>query len=583
MRHVRPILILFFLTLGFSGFAACGGDAPDPGADGTEREVVPTCEGKCDGPNDIFTSPYKADMDALNAIFSDGTPMENIEDAFVVEVDLGEAQFTAPTHLFSGPVNVIPYADGDNVTDAAGEVMERGDAVIAEAFAPGVIGLTIKHHRSSNRTMSPHDIETDIKEQVKLQDTHIGIVVGAVRDGEMGAITLNNPQSYEGGRFGSPSYPMIFVKPAWPEYLPSGLEWGFNDNTVLMMAGFNAVSNFPGDYNGGDPLAAHTVERLEEHTAMMVRAITGDSEAQDFFSDPANLVYCAELAFLGFSAGLHFPLNEATMVPLVGEEVWGDFVAEVEKHQAGDESAFSTMNSNPMISNLPLTFPPDDLQPAHTYAPNAAELADKLAFKPMTMADIVQQFLRTHVPRQHLGEAMAPVQGQLLNAMKPGLLESMAMDEVPAEDPRRVAIDQLFGALVDVVSTPHADYETFLQNLAPLMEQARQVTGPRDDSGTGYFVPPSLYHVIAQEKHPGGLLGMKYVGHGVHVSATYLDTSEDEESEEDSSVLPDDSPYAHSCQSSCGGQAPESSCWCDDLCTQYGDCCDDVQEQCTFE
>ena len=569
---------------------ACGDDATEQeseNADVPDRVIPEGCLGKCDSPYDIFTSPWKADVEAMNEIWPNGPTMETVEDAFVVDVDLGEAQFTAPTHLFGGPINVIPYADGDNVTDASGEVLERGDQVIAQAFAPGVLGFTIKHHRPSNRTMTPHDVQTDIKEQVKLQDTHIGIAVGIMRDGQPGAMTLNNPQGYEQGRFGSPSYPPIFVKPAWPDYLPSGMGWEFNHNTLLMLAGFNAVSNFPGDYNGGDPLAAHNVERLEEHVIMMVKAITGDDEAQAFFEDPANLVYCAELVFLGTSAGLHFPLTEETMVPLVGEDVWDAFVAEVDKHNDDDQvSTFESMNSNPLIDKVPLTLPVDDLKPVYEYSDNPDELRHKLAFKPMTMSDIVHHFLRTHVPRQHLGEALAPVQGQLLAAMKPGLLEAMAMDEIPEEDPRRQAVDQLFEGLVDVVSTPHDSYEDFLANLAPLMEQARQITGPRpgDESGSAYFVPPSLYHVVAQGQHPGGLMGINYLGHGIHVSATYRpDGGDQEEEEEPEPTLDEEEPYGASCQTACGGQSADRSCWCDDICETYGDCCYDIVEYCPHE
>jgi hypothetical protein len=34
-----------------------------------------------------------------------------------------------------------------------------------------------------------------------------------------------------------------------------------------------------------------------------------------------------------------------------------------------------------------------------------------------------------------------------------------------------------------------------------------------------------------------------------------------------------------SCEGHCGGQAP-GGCWCDSLCTQYGDCCGDKQNKC---
>jgi agmatine/peptidylarginine deiminase len=37
---------------------------------------------------------------------------------------------------------------------------------------------------------------------------------------------------------------------------------------------------------------------------------------------------------------------------------------------------------------------------------------------------------------------------------------------------------------------------------------------------------------------------------------------------------------AGTCVGSCGGQSAPNSCWCDDLCVQYGDCCDDIEEAC---
>lgn len=564
---------------GALGFGGCD-SATENGLSEFSRVKATPCEGKCDGPGDVFISEYTADIAALNERYP-GPTMEKVEDAFVVHVDLGAAQFAAPTHLFGKAVNVIPYSNTDQVADATGAIIERGDEVIAQAFGPGIVGYSIKHHRPEYRTLSPADLQANIKEQVKLQDTHIQIVVGVVRDGKPGAITLNNPQTYEDGLFGDEVYSMIFVKPKYPEYLNADQVMAFNDNILLMTMGFNAVSNFPGDYNGGDPLAAHSIEKLREHVRQMVLAIGGDQDAIAFFQDPANQVYCAELAFLGASAGMHFPLNAETMIPLVGEEAWGLFLAEVEKSQAGEPNTFITMNDNPKAPLVALNLPPEDLKPAPQYAPNAAEEAQKLAFKPMTMADIVEQFLRTHVPREQMGESIAPVQGNLLSAMKPGLLEAMAMDQIPAEDPRRQAVDQLFEALVGVVSTSYGDYAEFQQNLAPLMAQARQVTGPRDDSGTGYFVPPSIFHVVAQGKHKG-ILGLDYVGHGLHASVTKKIANVSQEEEEDPGlvVVEPENPFAGSCQAACGGSSADGSCWCDTACAEYGDCCSDIQEHC---
>lgn len=566
-------------------FSACGKET-EPGDEGASqqeslRPVITPCDGKCDGPGAVWTSPYVADISRMNAIWPGEQPMESVEDAFMVRVELGQAAFDAPTHLFGGPVNIIPYSNDDGVQDASGAVMERGDEVIARAFGPGTIGFVIKHHRPEHRILRPSDLSSDLKEQAKLQVTHLGIVVGVEREGQAGAITLNNPQTYESGKFGSPDYPMIFAKPTWPEYLDPNQAQAFNDNTLIMMAGFNAVSNFPSDYNGGDPLGAHNVELLQEYTRQMVLAITGDQAARDFFEDPATQLYCAELGFVGMSAGLHFPLNARTMVPLVGQETWDKFVEQVELHNAGEASAFTELNGNDQVQYLRFALPPEDLQAMHTYSPDASTLATRLAFKPMTMADIVQHFLRTHVPREHLGEALAPVQGQLLAAMKPGLLEAMAMDAIPAEDPRRVAIDQLFEGMVQTVSTSYGSYEEFQQAIAPYMEQARKMTGPRDASGTGYFVPPSMYHVITQGKHPGGLIGLTYVGHGLHTSVVHdPGAMPDVPAEPAEPVLPPDNPFAGSCANSCGGASPDQTCYCDDVCAQYGDCCEDIVEHC---
>lgn len=37
---------------------------------------------------------------------------------------------------------------------------------------------------------------------------------------------------------------------------------------------------------------------------------------------------------------------------------------------------------------------------------------------------------------------------------------------------------------------------------------------------------------------------------------------------------------AGTCEGACGGQAAGGSCWCDDSCTEYGDCCADLADHC---
>lgn len=586
MRHRNLTTLAVLFAAGIAVMSGCAVDGNETVNNDPQSTRPASCFGKCDGPNDgIYQSPYEVDLEAVNELWPGAVEVTKVTDLFSVVVKLQEGvEFTAPTHLFGAPVNVIPYSNEDGVTDADGEEVPRGDEMIAKIFPPGRIGFAIKHHRPEYRELSAlGSSPSAMKEHLKLQDTHIELVIGVERDGKPGAITVNNPQNYENGHFGTPHYPMIFVKPEYPEYLSPSQRIAFNDNIRTMALGFNAVSTFPGDYNGGDPLAANSPAKVREHAIMMVRAITGDATALDFFEDPANKLYCAELAFVAASAGMIMPLNRATMEPLVGPETWDAFVAEVEAHNAGEPSAFVEMNDNKRVALVKLALAPEDLYPAPEYAPEEirTEESQRLAFEPMTMADIVDQFLRTHVPRESLGESLAPAQGALLTQMKPGLLEAMGLDSLPEDHPKRMAVEQLFQKMVAVVATPHEDYSAFRANLEPLLEQARMMTGPTDDTGSGLFVPPSLLHVTAQGKMTDRLLGLKYLGHGLHYSVCRRkETPVTPEPEPEEPVVEPDEPFAGSCTASCGGAAPDGSCFCDEICVEYGDCCADYEEHC---
>ncbi|RLB56582.1 MAG: hypothetical protein DRJ42_02845 [Deltaproteobacteria bacterium] len=505
MKTATTIALLLGLCFG----AGCATNTPqDP--------VEAACGGKCDDAQAI--PQYEADIAAMNANWSGTTPMQTVEDAYRVTVRLGDQTLVADTHLFGTDVNVIPYADGDNVADVDGNNVERGDAVIAQYFPPGEIGIAVKHHRPEHRELTLGGPGDDMKEHFKLQDTHIEIVVGVERDGQPGAITLNNPQDYQNGRFGNANYSMMFLRPVYPAFLTPDQITAFRDNIRTMLLGFNAVSNFPGDYNGGDPLAANSPEKVREHVGQMIRAIAGDADARAWFQDPANQVYCAELAHISFSAGMIVPLNAANIVPMVGQDTWDAYVAELEKHAAGQDSAFTDLNDNEYAALVDVTLAPEDLRPTADYAPVGNPAARQIAFQPMTMADIVESFMATHIPRDVMGEGVAPIQAAVLSQMKPGLLEAMAMDQIPETDPRRQAVDALFAQLVEVVGTSYGSYDEFRANLQPVMDQARMMTGPRDDTGTGLFVPPSLMHLIAKGRFDDGLMSLRYIGHGVHWS-----------------------------------------------------------------
>lgn len=459
-------------------------------------------------------------MAAVNANWPGDTPMETIEDAFRVRLIVDEhSTIAADTHLFGQTVNVIPYHDGDQVTDASGALVDRGDSVIARYFPAGEIGFSIKHHRPSHRTLALEGRSTaEMITDFKLQDTHIGVVVGIVRDGKQGAITLNNPQHYEAGRFGSAKYPTIFLKPAYPPFLSEEQRAIFRDNIRTMLVGFNAVSKFPLKYNGDDPLGAHDLESLTRLSTMMVRAIAGDEEARRWFREDENHLYCAELAHVAASAGLMLPLNSPTFAPLVGEEVWNAFTQQVELHNRDEPSAFTELNQNRYVAEIELRVAPESLQRVTAYGPPGWGGDLSLAFRPMTAADVLDLFLKIHVPRETHGESLATVQARLLESMKPGIFAALGLNRVPIDDPRRIAVDRFLVQLTEVVGTKYKGYEDYRAAVEPLLQGARSLLAARGDEGEGLFIPPSLLHLAAQGRWPDGLLGLRYVGHGLHFS-----------------------------------------------------------------
>jgi hypothetical protein len=446
-------------------------------------------------------------------------PVTRAEDAFRVVIDLGDKPLVVDTHLF-GPLRVIPYADGDDTTDSQGLPVGRGDAVLSTYFPPGEIGVSVEHHRPRNRYLSfGQETGSDaIKEHFKLQDSHAGLLVGVQRDGSPGVVSLNNPQSFEDGGLGGESEPRIYLRPVYPWYLGRERQAEFRDNIRTMAMGFNAVSDFPEDYNGGDPLAARTPDEVREHVRRMVLAIAGDSESREWFLHPDHRLYCSEFAHLSFSAGLIVPLNEKTISGLAGPRWWKKFSREVEAHNAGEPSAFTELNQNPNARLIRLALAPASLKPAAEYAVLADRERSLLAFRPMTMADIIDHFMSLHFPRATMGEGLASTQTAVFQQLRPGLLEMMAMADLPDSDPQRRAVDELFDRLTAVVSQEHSGYAAFRAALQPLLDEARTMSGPRDGSGTGLFVPPHLLHLVAQGRHPGGLLGLEYVGHGLHWS-----------------------------------------------------------------
>lgn len=471
------------------------------------------------------TATWVADLDAVRAAFPGGPPIETVEDLFRVRVKMAGGTELADVLLFGDRVQVLPYHDDDAVVDASGAPVARGDGVLAETFPPGEVGFAIKHHRIAHRELEvPFRSSYLLREELKLHDSHLQIVVGVVRDGSPGVVTLSSPPGYENGRFGTATYPMVFLRPRYPDYLDDAQVAAFRDNIRTMSVGFGSVAKLPVDYSGGDPVSAADPAAVLEEAAWMVRAIGGDAEARRRFTDPAHKLYCGELGLLVASAGLLAPLNAATFVPLVGEDAWRRFELQVAAHGRGEESGFTLSEESRPARYIGLVLAPPELRPAPSYAPPARRdtEATLLAFRPMTLIDMIEQFVRLVLPRERLGEQRgAALQGEMLAAIQPMLVQLLALDRIPPKDPRRsdrAAVDVAWARLAEIVSRPHTDAEAMRRELRPTLDELRELATRLVPAGTNFSAPPSLFHLTALHTWGGGLLELEYAGHGLHYS-----------------------------------------------------------------
>ena len=474
-------------------------------------------------------------MEKLRGLWGEDPPVDKFEDFLSLETALPDGQFvTSRTHVFGDDVAVLPYHDSDNnVRDADGVSYPRGDIILSDVIRPGEVAYMMRHHRPMMRRVEKrpksdevihHDGRTlrrpqdvaQMRAHLKLQDTHIGLLIGvADRDGQghPGVVAVHNPQCYPTGkervdkrhlteearqrfgRFGGDGdegYSMVVFKPRFPASMTaaqSGLVGQFTDNIRTMAVGFNAVADYPFDaFDGADPLASHDVAGVRDHCGQMIRAIAGDDAATSWFKAPENLIYCSELAHLATSAGLHCPLNAPSMAPLVGQDVWNRFADAVTRHNAGEVTRFRSLNRNQRVRDIELTIADESLRPVSECVddPMLKPRAEtRLAFPALT-AEGIARFAMAEL----LGDApMASAQAR--------------------SDPM---------ALIRWLSPEFDGESRGLDDAADLEELLFAKARPGEDPADCLFVPPTLFHLVAKGRCKGGILDLEYVGHGLHFS-----------------------------------------------------------------
>jgi hypothetical protein len=459
-----------------------------------------------------------------------------VEDLYSVTVTFNGPPHKVATHLFGDRITIIPYelpSPSYPQSADAGSDAPRGTDEIARYFPPGDLGFAIKHRRTENRTLSadmldPRQFADAPKEfiwHIKLQDIHVAAVLGVrARDqtGEMqpAVVMVCNPASYSKETFYGADYPMLFVRPRfpdWPELLPH--RQAFINNMRTMLVCFNIVTEAPVAYDE-QPLAASSPAAIRELVTMMIRTIAGDQAGSEFFRNAVNEVYCGELIHLAASAALQWPLNRAICGQLVDASTWAAFEAAIDAHNRGAPGAVASARQNIAdLLDIQLTLSPEDLKPMVEYAPAELRPAFEtaLAFPPMTLFDIIEHFVRINWPRQELGERLASSQANVVEQLVPAVKAWMRPKLGTLSDAQLAALDRVVADLLSTVGAVHSSYGEFEHSLARVRVEAQTFL---DNTGLEHVAtPPSMFHLIARGCYgSGGLLGLDYVGHGLHRS-----------------------------------------------------------------
>jgi len=467
-------------------------------------------------PPDATGPRYVVDLGKVAQVWDRGRAglARSVEDLFSTAIPApGGGYRKIATHYDpSRGINVIAY------DDAWGP--RQGD--ISRYFRPGEVFICVKHHKPEYPILDAEGEEA-VRSAVKFDATHVSVGVGVQIAGpeggqQAGAVTVNNPQSYGEGLFGERHYPMIFLRLTFPAAVPAAMRAMYMDNirTWLMIA--NAFTNFPQEhYDGDDPLGTLSVTAIRQLGDRLLEAAVGTFEqrhaARRWLRQEANLIYCSELAHVAINLGIHYPLSR----PVLGER----FAAVQEALQT---HAVVEDNENPYANSVALKSAPESLRPIAEVLgltptePSAGRpFGEGLALRPMTMADLVREYVQL-VPRETWGEQeAAPIQARLFRMIRLGMITQVGLGRTTAGDPRRQAVDRLLDAFEVYLATPAASYQAFREGLGPLLREAAAIAGPRPD-GTGAFMPPHcwLLHALGRLPQAGSVMGVEVVGYGLH-------------------------------------------------------------------
>ncbi|MDJ0708100.1 MAG: hypothetical protein QNJ46_32915, partial [Leptolyngbyaceae cyanobacterium MO_188.B28] len=313
------------------------------------------------------------------------------------------------------------------------------------------------------------------------------------------------------GCFDGSGYGCFFIqKLKFPDGITPAEEAAYKRNIVTMTALANTFIPFAqNNFNGGDPLGIHNLEKVQEAGEKLILAVYGDQAAIDWLKESENTAYCAELVSAGINTGTATILTKAyieqlrqKLIGVHGEDKYPDLYEVVSQRINSREFLQTNANANFKYVELGMVDEGVDLQPLNLRFPDADKSDTGLAFMYYDFTDIAYGSIRDTYPRREIeGLEGTELQDALAYNAKVAQVQIEAFKQVSANFKRLAQLDQpteaAFDAYVenDVLPALNQSYASKAERdveMAKLVTKGKVFT-PTGPNGEGMFIPPDLY------------------------------------------------------------------------------------------
>lgn len=289
---------------------------------------------------------------------------------------------------------------------------------------------------------------------------------------------------------------------------------GYRHTMINWMGLLSHVVKFADrDINGGDPTTVVDKVTLKTILQNCVRASLGDPDAQTFFDNSDNKLYCAEFVYIALNTPL-FPFHQAGLTALLeGDSNAAKAILGNRARYSDDQvNIFSFVREsngvNSQLAERNILLPPvsETLLPLDQLLTDRGRVVQGLPFPPFTISQVIRRAFRTLLPQPGILEAtkLAKLRVRLFKAIEPMLMQQVVPEVDPSSlteaavqaDPRVQQI-KAFIAQVEETLTTTTDINELDRRFDEIVEQANTLV--RQAGSIVEFVPPRIYVDLGQQ------------------------------------------------------------------------------------